>query len=51
MPNLLPPPALWLNRGILGGFGLLLPALIFLGIFLVVPLSVLFLRSVTDPSV
>jgi putative spermidine/putrescine transport system permease protein len=51
MPNLLPPPALWLNRGILGGFGLLLPALIFLGIFLVVPLSVLFLRSVTDPTV
>jgi putative spermidine/putrescine transport system permease protein len=51
MPNLLPPPAFWLNRGILGGFGLLLPALIFLGIFLVVPLSVLFLRSVTDPTV
>jgi putative spermidine/putrescine transport system permease protein len=51
MPNLLPPQALWLNRGILGGFGLLLPGLIFLGIFLVVPLSVLFLRSVTDPIV
>jgi putative spermidine/putrescine transport system permease protein len=44
------PSALWLHRGILGGFGLAVPAIVLLGMFLVVPLSVLLLRSVTDPA-
>jgi putative spermidine/putrescine transport system permease protein len=40
----------WIQKEILSGFGLALPALFFLFVFLVVPLSILLWRSVTDPE-